>query len=175
MINDLRGLWGEMVIWMRSYISAVAAGYPNSGAIADRIYRIPVDFHDRFRLVFGNQPAQDFLTLLSMNVILTEAIVTAMKNGDAQMVNANTVALYKNADDLSGLLRQINPFWSDVQWRNLLYTYIGMTLQEAVALLSGDFARDIDVFDRLMSHSQLLGDYMANGIIQYLVVSKPIS
>lgn len=158
---------------MRAYITAVANGDPSVDDIADRLYIIPVDFHDRLTLIFGRQPAEEFLKLLSMNIILTETIINAMKNGDQQAVNTNTLALYRNADALAGLLRGINPFWSDMQWRNLLYNFINMTLQQTTAFMSNKFKESIDIYDRLAAHSQLLGDYMANGIIQYLVVSRP--
>lgn len=175
LINVFVSLWGEIAIWMRSYIAAVAAGYANIDALSNRLYRIPVDFHDRLRLVFGRQPAEAFLNLISMHIILTETIINALRRGDEQAVNTNTVALYKNADEIASLLRQINPFWSEVQWRNLLYTFISMNLQEAIALMSGDYERDIDIYDRLISHTELIGEYMADGIIRYLVISQPIT
>lgn len=155
-------------------MTEVTSGSPSVKDIADRLYIIPVDFHDRLTLIFGKQPAEEFLKLLSMHIILTEKIINAMKNGDQQEVNTNTVALYRNADDLASLLRRINPFWSNIQWRNLLYNFINMTLQQAVSFMSNEFKTAIDIYDRLASHSQLLGDYMANGIIQYLVVTKPV-
>jgi len=175
MINDFRALWGDIVTWIRQYISAVAAGYPNVYATQARLYRIPINFQDRLKMIFGAQSAEIFQNLLSMHIILTERIIEAIKGGDAETINTNTIALYKNADEMAAYLRQINPFWNETQWRNLLYSFIAMNLQEAVAFMSGDYVRDIDIYDRLIYHSQLLGDYMANGIIQYLVVAKPIA
>jgi len=174
LINDFRGLWAEIIIWMRSYIAAVAAQYPNTDAITERISEIPVAFHDRLELIFGKKAAEGFLNLLTNHTILTEKVIDALKNGDQNSVNMNTAALYKNADEIAKLLREINPFWSEVQWRNLLYTYISLNLQEAVAFLSNDFEEDIDIYDRLIAHSQLLGNYMADGIIRYLLVSRPV-
>jgi len=176
MINDFRALWSDIVTWIRQYISAIAAGYPNVYATQDRLYRIPINFQDRLKMIFGPQSAEMFQTLLSMHIILTERIIEAIKSGDTAMVDTATVSLYKNADEISAFLRQINPFWNETQWRNLLYTLIAMNLQEAVSFMSGDYVRDIDIYDRLIYHSQLVGDYMANGVIQYLVVaSRPIA
>lgn len=171
-INDFRTLWGEIAIWVRQYIAATAAGYPNLQATHNRLYRIPISFQDKLKMVFGAQSAEGFQNLLSMHIILTERIIAAIKDGDSEMVNTITAELYRNADQMASYLRQINPFWNEVQWRNPLYNFIAMNLQQAVSFMAGDYERDIDVYDRLIYYSLLLGEYMANGIIQYLIVAS---
>ena len=38
-------------------------------------------------------------------------------------VDEATVRLYQNADQLAAYLAQINPYWSEEEWKRLLYEY----------------------------------------------------
>lgn len=53
-------------------------------------------------------------------------------------------------------------------------TFTSLALQESVALMSGNYTLDIDLFDRLINQAILLGDYMANGLVQYLSLRGPL-
>ena len=125
------------------------------------------------QLIFGQQSAETFVNLLSTHIVQMEATMMGQKNGNNQAVNDSVKLLYQNADEIATFLSQINPFWFQTQWQNLLYTYISMTFEQTTALLSGDYVRDIQVFDRIQFQTSLIGDYMANGIIQYLAVKGP--
>jgi len=171
MQNDFRTLMTQLAFLSRSYIAAVAANFGNAAAIANRLYNLPVSFIEKAELIFGPSSTEELLHLLQMHVIYLTTLVNAMKQGDKQTVDENTALLYKNADDISAYYAKINPFWDVTQWRNLLYTYIGLTIQEAVALMSGDYEKDLDIFDRLLYHALFMGDYLASGIIQYLTVT----
>jgi len=117
---------------------------------------------------YSIQPAEEFLNLLSRYFVSVFTLVNALKNGDRPNVDASTVQMYKIADDMAVYFTKVNPFWNEVQWKNLLYTYDNLIIQEAVAFLSGDFEKDLDMHDRLEYHSLILGDYIAYGILQYL-------
>jgi hypothetical protein len=142
----------------------------NTDAISERLFSAPVDFGQILALIFGEENSERFINLLSTHIIAMEALFNAQKNGDEQLVNDNAIRIYENADEIASFLLQINPFWNQAQWRNLLYNYIDMTFQQSIALLTRNFHQDIDVFDRISYHTVLMGDYMANGIIQYLAI-----
>ena len=170
LINEFRTLFLQLAIWTRAYIISTASGFGNVDYVSQRLFNVPLDFMNKLQLIFGTEAAETFLNLLTRHVTLTQALVNAQSDGDIEAVNATVIELYGNADEIAAFLVQINPFWNNIQWRNLLYNYIAMTFEESTSLLAGDYARDIDVFDRISLHSFLLGDYMANGIMQYLLV-----
>ena len=146
---------------------------PNTKAISDRLYQIPVQIGNLLQLVFGQQAAEHFINLLSTHIIQMETAIMAQKNGNVQAVNDSVNNLRQNASEIAVFLEQINPFWLPPQWENLLFNYINMTFEQSTATLSGDYVKDIQVFDRIQYQTQLIGDYMANGIIQYFTVKIP--
>lgn len=96
----------------------------------------------------------------------------ALKTGDQATVDASVQRLYSNADLLAAYFSRINPFWNESQWRNLFYTYDRTVIEEAVAVMTGDYVRSLDVFDRLLLNALSMGDYLAEGFIEYLTVKS---
>ena len=109
---------------------------------------------------------------LPIYVVFIQSLVTAIKNGDQVAADQSTQQLYKNANDIAAHYARINPFWDETQWRALLYNYVGMIIQDAVALGTREFEKDLDIFDRMLLAALAMGDYQAEGIIQYLTVTK---
>lgn len=69
-------------------------------------------------------------------------------------------------------MTSIVPFWNKVQIRNFLFTYHQYTLEQIVTLLSGDYARNIDIYDRLLHHADNMGDYFAEGLFNYIAYNE---
>lgn len=170
--NDFRTLMAQISFLSRQYITSVAADIGNNAAIAGRLYALPMKLIERGQLVFGAAFMAEILHVMQMHVIHLITLVNAMKAGEIENVNASTALLYGNANDISVRLSNINPFWDATQWRNLLYSYIAMTIEEAISLMSGNFEKNLDVCDRLLYHALFMGDYIAAGIIQYLSVTQ---
>lgn len=174
LIINYRTLWLNLSMWTRSFLLSIASGLPNAEAVKDRLYEIPGQLGNILQLIFGQQSAEKFVDLLSIHIDLIVDAITAQKNGDQQALSNSAELLYQNADEISEFLEQINPFWFKAQWKNLLYTYINMTFEETASLFSGDYIRDISAFDRIQYQTLLIGDYMANGIVQYLEILGPM-
>lgn len=172
LINLYRAIWSELAIWTRTYILGVMSNYGNVTVVGERLYTVPVQIQNQLKTIFGEEAAQKFQTLLSQHVVLIMTLANAIKNGDTATQNTTMTQLYQNADEMAAFLTGMNPFWNNAQWTNLLYYYISLTINDLVALASSDFAQDIQISDRITYHVLLIGEYMANGIIQYLQVIK---
>ena len=167
-IINFRNLWLDLASWTRNYFVSIISGYGNANMVGERLYRIPIEFHDRLQLVFGRENSEKIITLLSNHIILMMNLAISIKSGDNELSSTLTNQLYQNVDELAAYFNSINPFWSNIQWKNLLDQYTRLTIEELVALASGDFDKDIDIYDRITYHTLFLGDYMADGIMQYV-------
>ena len=171
MKNDFRLLMTELAYLSRSYIVSVIAGFGNTTAIASRLYSLPIKFKQKAELIFGIPLGEELVNVLSMHVIYLQSFVNALKNGDQANVDESVKQLYKNSDNIAAYYAKINPFWDQTQWKNLLYTYDAMLIEEAVALMSGEYEKDLDIFERSLLDALSMGDYLADGIMQYLLVT----
>jgi hypothetical protein len=172
MQNDCRTWMSQAFYLTRSYIVSVASGFGNADAIAGRLYALPMKLIDKIQLIFGAPSMNMLLHLLQMQAMYMITLTDAMKAGDQANVDATTAQLYGNADSIAAYYAKINPFWETTQWRNLLYTYIAMTIEEILSLMTRNYEKDLDIADRLLYHALYMGDYMASGIIQYLSVTQ---
>ncbi|MGI6734061.1 MAG: hypothetical protein ACOX4J_07850 [Anaerovoracaceae bacterium] len=59
----------------------------------------------------------------------------------------------------------MNPYWEETQWRQLLQSFVGQTINEVVAIMSGDYEEGIRIFDNIENVAYEIADYLAKGII----------
>ena len=55
---------------------------------------------------------------------------------------------------------------------NLLTGFNNMTINEINAFANKDYQSSIDLFSSLLSYSDKMGDYFANGILEYFTYSS---
>ena len=167
LIFQSRTLWRDLVMWSRIYLNSRLAGIGPLEDVYNRIYRIPLEFGNIFRLIFGNQAAEVVIQQLSSNVVLYRQLVEAMITGNNEAAATITQELYKNADERAAYMASINPFWDETQWRNLIYNFYTFSFQEIISILTND-PKNIGLFDRFMQYTDAIGDYFAQGLFNYM-------
>lgn len=172
--NDFRLLMLQFTFLQKLYIFAVAADQGYSEAILNRWYEIPNQLKEKFQLVFGLK-SEKCVEFLSKHIMYMAELIQALKQDDRERVDFYMTGLYRNGDELADFLGSLNPFWSEIQWQTLLYSYINMSINKATAILSEDHERALDIFDRLIVHSLVMGDYMGDGVIQYVTAISALS
>jgi hypothetical protein len=170
--NDMRLLMTQLAYLSQAYMVSSFSGYGNSEAVARKLYALPLKFKAKAELIFGIPLGEELVTLLSMHVVYLQSLVNALKQNDLAAAERSAQQLCQNGNDISAYYARINPFWDEDQWRSLQNTYCQTLVEDAYALKSEDFERELDIFDRLLFHALQMGDYLADGIIQYLTVSR---
>lgn len=165
-INFLRELWSEHVMWTRSFIISTAANLGDLKPVTTRLFQNPADFETVLKQFYGPQLAKQFRDLLTEHLKIAGDLVSAAKAGNTEAVNEARKKWYLNADEIAAFLANINPFWSKDQWTSMLHEHLELTEEEAVARLAGQYARDIALYDAIEDQALMMGDYMAEGIIR---------
>ncbi|MGI6733678.1 MAG: hypothetical protein ACOX4J_05845 [Anaerovoracaceae bacterium] len=169
LINDFRTLWRDLVIWLRSYQVSSVTGFSNVDAINKRLYRIPEIFKEKLEPFFGVDHSERFAQLLHMYIVKFQILVSAQIAADQQAANAAAVDLYRFVEEVADCLARSNPYWSKDQWQYLLNHLTGMAIRQIIALLAEEYDTELDIRDRMLKHALVLGDYMAQGVMHYLV------
>jgi hypothetical protein len=170
--KDMRLLMTQLAYFTRSYFLAVFSGYGDAEAVANKLHSLPYDFKEKAELIFGTPLSEEFMNLLSMHVSYIQYLANAMKSGDQAAANYSTQQLYKNADAIAAQYAKMNPFWNEAQWKTLLYNYINLFIQDALALGSRNYQKDMDIFDRMLIAALFMGDYLADGLYQYITATR---
>lgn len=71
-----------------------------------------------------------------------------------------------NADEIAAFLNTANPDnWPLDEMQAMMRDHLGLTTQEAVARLTGDFAADIAAYDSVHEQAMEMADMLSTGII----------
>ena len=168
--NTFRRLWSEHVLWTRFFIVSTTFSLPDLPVVTQRLLRNPVDFANVLRPFYGTQIAARFEELLTEHLVIAAQLVNAAKAGDTAEVEILRRKWYANAEEIACFLAQINPFWSEREWRDLLFDHLCMTEAEAVEMLSGQYEESIREFDAIQAEALVMADVMSCGIIKQFCV-----
>lgn len=164
--NRLRTLWEQHVFWTRLFINSAAFNLPDIGFVTQRLLRNPRDFEVLLKPLYGQQIAASFATLFTSHLTIAAELVQAAIAGNAAVVADAERRWYQNADQIAAFLAHINPFWSEQEWRRMLREHLALTQQEAVAVITGDYATSTALLDKIEVQALEMADMMTEGIVK---------
>jgi hypothetical protein len=165
LINELRMLWEQHVMWTRSFIISTVSGLGDLDAVTARLLRNPDDFTRLLRKFYGQKTTDAFRELFTQHLLIAADLVKAAKAGNSSAAMTARQRWYANAEDMAKFLSNINPSWSESRWKRMLFDHLRMTEDEAVLRLNRRYAEDIENYDRIEGQALEMADYMAQGII----------
>lgn len=171
LVFRLRMIWRELATWLRTYMVSLYAGVGNTEAISQRLFRLPLEYGSILRIFFGDQITERYITLMTRYIALLQSLLIARINNDIDSINSLTQQIFQNIDERADFLAGINPYWQKSQWLSLLTSFNRLQIEEATSFLTRDYTRNIEIFERILSLTNVIGDYFSEGIINYLASS----
>lgn len=168
LMNEIRMLWEQHGAWTRMTIVSLVLDSPDVEFVTKRLLRNPKDFQMTLKPFYGDKIASKFSDLLTSHLTLAAQLVKAAKAGNTKLAADIEKQWYANADEIAAFLASINPYWSERNWRIMLYKHLKFVKDEAVCMLIKDYAASIDVYDKMEMQILEMADMMANGIIRQL-------
>lgn len=139
---------------------------PDVDLVTNRLLQNPIDFENALRPFYGDKIAAKFSELLKDHLTTAAQLVKAAKAGDNKTAAEAEKNWYANADEIAVFLGKINPYWSQEEWKSMLYNHLKLTKAEAVAILSKNYAESIRLYDEIEKQALEMPDVMAQGIIK---------
>ena len=167
LIFRARLLWRNTATWTRSYLASAYAGV-DTQEVSNKLYNSNLEYGNVLKLFFGDKITDDYINLLNDYVRIYQAYFQALMEGDQAKAEMFQKQLYENIDKRAANLANVNPFWQEVELKNLLYTFTELLIDEAKTFISQDYHKNVDIFDRLLSHSTTIGDYFSEGLLNFL-------
>lgn len=164
LINTLRMLWEQHIVWTRMTIISIITGLPDVNLVTQRLLRNPVDFEKALKPFYGDRIASKFRDLLNSHLAIAAELVKAAKAGNNEAAANAEKRWYANADEIADFLGRINPYWSQGDWQTMLHKHLELTKSEAVDILTGNYAEGIKLYDEIEEQALKMADVMAKGI-----------
>ena len=166
-INYLRVLWMDFIMWSRALITSEASGFGDIEAVGLKLYQIPDQFRGVFDIFFGQEIGNQMGRLFTEQLLLGVDMIRGQKEGDTEAVDESTVKLYQNGEQTAAYLSQVNPYWDEQTWKNLFGEFTKTKIFETLAIGTGRYTESIAVSDSLQYQALRMADYMAEGLIRY--------
>ena len=165
LIKEIRKFWEQQVMWMRFYIQSAVREDPDLQAVLNRLFVNSRDFYYLLLVFFGRSAAERFASFITAHMSRIVSLIDALKANDQETVNRLTVELNENANEWAAFLAQMNPYWEEMQWRQLLQSFVGQTINEVISIMAGEYEEGIRIFDNIENIAYDIADYLAKGII----------
>ena len=166
LMNTFRKLWEQHIMWTRSFIISTASNLGDLPMVTNRLLQNPSDFASVLMPFYGRENAARFQSLFQEHLLIAAKLVNDAKAGNTAAVKEGEIKWYENADEIAAFLASINSFWSEQEWKALLYDHLKMTENEAVQRLNGNYEEDIMQYDSIQDEALKMADLMSMGIIK---------
>lgn len=163
--DPMRLLWEQHVYWTRLVILSIVFGLPDEKYTTGRLLQNPKDFEALLRLYYGENIAAEFSNLFTSHLVIASELVKAAKAGDKAAADSAERQWYANADQIAVFLAGMNPYWTAGQWREMLYSHLAMTKEEAVSIMEQRYEDSIRIFDEIEKEALTMADTMTQGLM----------
>ncbi len=165
-----RILWRDVATWLSTYLMAKTLQGDDVllEQIKDKLFRIVAEFEGNIRTFFGDGAADDYLNLFSDYIMLMIGLIDAIVEGNSSVADEIVKQIYEIAGKRVELLTEINPYWDQNTLESYIYTFNDMTIQQILAFTSKQYENSIRIYERILSYSTEFGNFIAQGIENYL-------
>lgn len=169
-IYSIRMFWFELVTWIRNFMISRYRGIGDENDVFNRLQEVPINYVNSLKKIFGDNPAIDELQLeLNTYIDLIDNLITAQMADDTDAIRRITQLLYRNADERAASVSKLTPYWTENEWKTRLYNNLRGTLDSSTTFLAGDYARNMDIYSRLLDQAESASDFFTKGLIDYIL------
>ena len=162
----MRKLWEDHITWTRLYIISAVANLPDKDATTQRLLQNQTDIGNAVAGFYGDAAGAKLTALLKDHILGAAALIEAAKSGDKAKIDAAAAKWYANADEIAAFLSGANPkHWPAADMKAGMKMHLDLTLAEATDRLQGNYAADIQEYDKIHAHILGLADLLSSGII----------
>lgn len=166
--DDMRVVWMKHVWWTREVILAITADAPWTNASVAKLLQNPIEMAAVFAPFISKQFEQQFANLFTVHLKLGGDIVTAAKKGDTALVNKLQYEWHQNAEQIAQLMASFGLCMEEKKVREMMYTHLQLTTNEAVFMLNGQYEQAIAEFDKIQDEALMMADYFTRSISRAL-------
>lgn len=164
--NDMRMLWEDHSKWTRSFIISTLSDLPDQSETAQRLIQNQNEIGAAIKPFYGDAAGDQLAGLLREHALIGATMLQALRKADAATFQESVARWYANADEIAQFLHDTNPEnWPLRKTKPMLRVYLDLTLEEALARWSGDFAADVTAHDKVHKQTLEIADMLSEGII----------
>lgn len=164
----------EMVYWSVTYFNSVFNNIGSEEDVFGRLYYTPTSYILMLRMILPKQTADRFGFLFGQYIIILRELVTAVINGNQELVNQKAEELYKQLQEVSDFIWQTFPGLDKEVLSNLFADYVRLEIETINAYIAHDYSGIIEIYDKNIENAENIADYLSQGIINLITAAPRI-
>ena len=163
-------VWFDLSTWTRNFMLSKYKGIGDVNDVFNRLQQVPNEFINSLQTVFGDNPGlKNYQVQLNAYIDLIDSLTTAQMEGNTDEVNRIVKLLYENVNDRAASFASLAPsLFNENELQTRLQDFVRSTIDESTTFLTGDYARNLDIYDTLLDQAESLSGYIAQGLIKYM-------
>lgn len=171
-IYNSRLSWRELVFWLRAFFDSVYFGIGDSLEVFRQLYSTPNNYAFTLRFILGRNTAGKYASFFNQYVINVRELVRATEDGDAENINARIANFSRIIENQAEFLAETFPTLEKNIIIELLTDFTILLIEEINSYILLDYASQLEIFDRLLTQTDNIADYLSFGIIN-LITAAP--
>lgn len=167
-----RMLSRDLATWLKLYMVSLFNGVGDTEALSQQLFRLPMEYGNVFKIFFGDQSTEQFINIITQYIANLQSLFIAQRNNDVDSINKYTQQVYLITNNMASFLAGINPFWTQSEWSALLNAFTNMQIEEATTFLTKQYKENIDIFNRILSLTNIMGDYFSEGVTNLFLLQQ---
>lgn len=163
--------WIELAGWFRAYRISLMAGTGNSELIYNRLNQHLINFGNDLKTFLDEETVDTHIMLLREYVSLMDQMLNARISNNVEEMNRIYRLTVENINARAEFLASVFPSLSADELRNRLTTIHSYFIEMAAAFLSGEYTRNIAIFEALINLAEEIGYYFIESLFAMMSVN----
>ena len=165
LLKDMRTAWSQHVYWTRMLIISIVERLKDQDAVTNRLLKNPWDIANIFANYYTVDVAKAIAQLLTEHLQIGAALITALRDGRTVEAQNLQQQWYIQADKMAEAFGSINPYFNTEELKKMLRSHLDLTTQEVAMRIAGNYAADIEAFNKVEEQALNMADYFSSGIM----------
>jgi len=165
LMQGMRKLWADHVVWTRLYIIAAVGDQPDAQPAAERLLKNQEQIGQAIVPYYGPEAGGALAQLLKEHILIAVDLVQAAKAHNQASVQDADRRWHANAADIATFLSGANPHWPRDSVLAMMNEHLALTTREAMDRLNRNWSDDVVTFDSIFNQAMMMADTLSNGIV----------
>lgn len=148
-------------------IISLVFNLPDINEVLTRLLKNAEDMGNMIRRLYGDTVATTYSQLIQDHLLIAADLVKAAIAEDIEAAQMAEKKWYQNADEIAVFLNSVNPFLTENAVRDMFYTHLDLTKQEAIFMINQDFEKDIAVYDEIEKQAREMADAISDAMVSH--------
>ena len=164
---NIQRLYLDYVQWVRNYLLSVLENVPDQSAAGSRFsIQMSKEIYNALIKYISEEKVLQYLDIIYKFESGNWSLANAYKTNDKTGIDLTIKQWFKVADEYAKFLYENFNNLDEMQWRDILYRYLNLKIQEVNAFASGNYDLEIKLYDQVEDIAVEFANSMATAIIK---------